>query len=315
MVVAHVSVVAGTGGVAADDGRAGQVERGIVVRVNAAAGSGGGAAQIEVVSGGSVGYIPVLSGGMCYRFTDPLVALSIGAVVSSLQETDILFTAGAAVSPPVSVTVNFAKGSSYEWVDDDDGGHDETTPIYGSITLTSSGTGYACIVPSSQGWYEEYCDDDDTTCSSYLSAGSFTCTSAGGKWVISAHNVTQVCYDEWLEYDEESGDDVISSGTSTRTVNGLIASSTDNMTTWAINNAVTIRYCHWDGDAWDWQDGDSPAEEIVASGTVTPCDVVLPSGALLVNSSAITVESGHRYEMNVKHGAIVTGEIMEASNE
>ena len=283
---------------------------------DAAAGSGGGGADmVEVVSGGSVGHIPVLSGGMCYRFTDPLVALSIGSVVSALQETDILFTAGAVISPPPSVAIKFLKGSSYDWVDDDDGGHDEDVPIYGSFTLTSSSTGYVYTVPASQGWYDEFREDDDLTCSSYLSGGSFTCTSAGGKWVISAHNVKQVCYDEWREYDDEAEDDVTRSETTTRTVNGLIASSTDNMTTWAINNAVTIRYCHFDGGSWDWQDGESPAAEIVASGTVTPCDVVLPSGALLVNSSAVTVESGHSYEMNLKHGAIVTGEVMEAVDE
>ena len=283
---------------------------------DAAAGSGGGGADmVEVVSGGSVGYIPVLSGGMCYRFTDPLVALSVGSITSSLDETDILFTAGAIVSPPVSVTVAFVKGSSYSWVDDDDGGHYETTPFYESITLASSGTGYAYAVPASQGWYEEYNEGDDYTCSSYLSGGSFTCSSAGGKWVISAHNVTQVCYDEWREYDEETEEEDVYNSTTSRTVNGLIASSTDNMTTWSINNAVTIRYCHWDGENGDWQDDNSLASEIGAPATVTPCDVVLPSGALLVNSSAVTVESGHRYEMNLKHGAIVTGEIMEASNE
>ena len=271
--------------------------------------------QTEVISGGSVAYIPVLSGGMVYHFTDPLIALSIGAVVSSLQETDILFTAGATVSPPTEIKVRYFVGEDYGWVDDEDGGHDETTPIYNSITLTSSGTGYAYAVPASHGWYEEYRDDTGLAFSSYLSAGSFTCSSAGGKWVISAHNVKQVFYDERYEYDEETEQEDVYSSTTSRNVNGLIASSTDNMTTWSINNVVTFRYCHWDGNAYDWQDDESPASAIVTSSTVTPCDVVLPPGALLVNSSAVTVESGHRYEMNLKHGAIVTGEIIEASNE
>ena len=116
------------------------------IRMGVAA-SGGGAAA-EIVSGGSVGYIPVLSGGECYRFTQPLTSLGIGSITSSLEESDVLFTAGAVVSPPAEIRVRYRTGESYEWVDDDEGGHDEFIPEYSDFTLVSSGGGYFCAVGS-----------------------------------------------------------------------------------------------------------------------------------------------------------------------
>ena len=277
------------------------------------AGGGGGGGQTEIVSGGSVGYIPVISGGMCYRFTEPLTVLSIGSITSSLKETDILFTAGAVVSLPASIAVKYQTGENYEWVDEEDGGYEEATQTYTSITLASSGTGYAYSV-TSQVWYEFF-GEDDRYGSSYLSAGSFTCTSAGGKWVVSAHNITQVIYDEWKEYDEDEGDDVVKSSTTSRALNTWLASSTD-LATWTVNTANGAKLVAKWWDDWSWSDYEiETSPQIVASAEITPCDVALPSGALLINSSAITVESGHRYEMNIKYGAIVTGEIMEAGNE
>ena len=270
--------------------------------------TGGG--MVEVVSGGNVGYIPVLSGGVCYRFTAPLVSLTVGSITSSLQESDILFVAGAVVSPPATVALKYQTGENYEWVDDEDGGHDEITQTYTSITLASSGTGYAYSVPAELEWYE-FSGEDDRCGSSYLSAGSLTCTSAGGKWVISAHNVTQVIYDEWKEWDEDEGDDVMKSSTTSRALNTWIASSTD-LATWTVNTADGAKIVAKWWSEWEWSESETEASpEIVASAVITPCDVVLPSGALLVNSSAVTVESGHRYEMNVKYGAIVTGEWQE----
>ena len=256
--------------------------------------------QTEVVSGGSVGYIPVVSGGMCYRFTDPLATLSVGSITSSLDETDILFTAGASVTPPVSVGIRYQVGEQYDY-DDDEG--DISVPVYSTLVLSGSGTGYVCNVPASRGWYSAYDEDNDETKIGYLSAGSFTCASAGGKWIASAHNVTEV-----MTAGGES---------SSRVLNTWIASSTDGMATWTFNSAAgTALYAAW-WDDYDWgmHEDSFFASAITASATVTPCDVVLPSGALLVNSSVVTVESGHRYEMNVKHGAIVTAEWMEASDE
>lgn len=271
----------------------------------------GGGGLVEVVSGGGVGYIPVLSGGTCYRFTDPLTVLSIGAVASSLQETDILFTAGAIVSPPATVMVKYQTGANYS--EDEETGDSSEDPTYTSITLASSGTGYAYSVTSQQ-WYE-FWGEEERYGSSYISAGSLTCTSAGGKWVVSAHNVTQIIYDKWKEWSDEAGDDITQSSTTSRTLNTWLASSTD-LATWTVNSANGAKLvAKWWSD-WMWDVSEVEAQpEIVASAEVTPCDVILPSGALLVNSSAITVESGHRYEMNVKYGAIVTGEVMEASNE
>ena len=269
------------------------------------AGAGGG--LVEVVSGGSVGYIPVLSGGTCYRFTDPLTVLSIGAVASSLQESDILFVAGAVVSPPPEIKVKYQTGATWEY--DDEAGGDIEFPVYSAFTLTSSGAGYGYTVPSNLPWYEWGHGDDPevNNGSGWLSGGSFTCASSSGKWVISAHGVTEFMHR--LEYD----DDI----TTSRILDTWLASSTDGMTTWTVNTAQGARlYAQWFDDLMTWDTADVDASpEIDAAPVPTPCDVILPSGTLLVNSSAITVESGHRYEMNLKYGAIVTGEVMEASNE
>ena len=55
----------------------------------------------EVVSsGGSVGYIPALSGGKVYRFGQELTTLSIGSITDTPIEDTILFSAGGVVSPP-----------------------------------------------------------------------------------------------------------------------------------------------------------------------------------------------------------------------
>lgn len=280
----------------------------------------GGASATEIVSGGSVGRIPVLSGGVLYRFTDPLTALSIGAITSSVDESEILFTAGATVSPPTEIKLRYRTGENYDWIDDDEGGHDEVTPIFTDLSLTSSGAGYACTI-GSRVW-ENFGAEDDNEYHSVLSGGSFTCASTGEKWVISAHGITQYTSDsvgEWQEgeYDPETGDP-ISDGDmvyhteeSSRIIDGWVASSTD-LNTWTINRNVTIRCLFWSD--WDCMTngGDVSAEAVIASAIVTPCDLALPSGALLVNSDAIQVESGHRYEMNVRHGAIVTGDVVEA---
>ena len=275
----------------------------------------------EVVSGGSVGYIPVLSGGMCYRFTDPLVALSVGSITSSLDETDILFTAGAVVSPPVSVTVSYQTGNDWGWDEDED--TDTSTPTYTNFVLVSSGNGYAPCAIDLRAWYDftdEGDDHDGQGCNTYyseLSNGSFTCTSAGGKWVVSAVGISQYISNTIWEWDGEAndgdGDYIENVNERTEVIAGWVASSTD-LTSWTVNRALTINVGWMD----DYLAGAENCDEtaiITASATVTPCDVVLPSGALLVNSSAVTVKSGHRYEMNLKHGAIVTGEVMEASNE
>lgn len=263
---------------------------------------GGGGGQIEIVSSGSVGHIPVLSGGMCYRFTDPLVSLTIGSITSSLRETDILFTAGAVVSPPPEIKVKYRTGANWEW--DDEMEEEVENPVYSVVTLTSSGAGYAYTVPSNLPWYEyTHPEEESRTGSGWLSGGSFTCANSGGKWVLSAHAVTE--FTRRLEYDDDITD--------SRILDTWLASSTDGMTTWTVNTARGARlYAQWFDEymMWDITDVDA-SPEIGAAPVSTTCDVVLPSGALLVNSSAITVESGHRYEMNVKYGAIVTGEWQE----
>ena len=294
------------------------------IRIGTVASGNAGASVTEIVSGGSLGYIPVLSGGKCYRFTDPLLSLSIGSITSTLEEADVLFTAGATITPAPTVTVRYLIGEHGEYYEDEDvGGWEEAVPDHHDFVLSSTGSGgYVCNLPVSVAW-ENYsdqnqeCDGNSPTFSSYLAGGSFTCTGSGGSWVISAHNIIQHTSDHYyveVEGDEESyweGEDEVTS----RVIDGWVASSTDNMQTWTINTSITIRCCWWSDLDCEMRGDLSPAAEIVASATVIPCSVALPSGAKLINSSAIVLESGHQYELNAKYGAIVMGDVVEAGHE
>ena len=291
------------------------------------------AEMTELVSGGSTGYIPILSGGVCHRYTEPLTTLTIGRLTSSIEESDILFTAGATVSPPAEVKVFFP---SFLTTDE------EVVNVWwedSPLTLTSSGNGAYVCIPDNLQWYEHtdyYGDEHDGEGydhgSSYLSGGSFTCSrNADGAWVISAHSVVQYRYDCY--YEEDGHEEIFNEGeedeftewvtegwravesTTSRTMDGLIASSTDGMATWSINPGVTLRVEGWQDDMGDYRDENSPATKIEAKLIITPCDVVVPRGTPLVGSSSIKVESGHKYELNVKYGAIAMGEHMEMSDE
>lgn len=278
-------------------------------------GGGGGSSSIVplpshiIDSTSTSAYIPVLSGGMIYEYTQPLAVLSIGEIQSSIQETDILFTAGAIVSLPASVNIKCQTGEEYDW---NEVVGDIITPIYGhNFAMVSSGNGYAPCVIDAMEWYNFEGMDDigyPASCYSVLSNGSFTCTSDGGKWTISAVGVSQYISNT-IDRDEDSYIDE-----RTEVFNTWIASSTDNMVTWTLNDAVTINV-GWHSD----MGGDDfliNTEFVVdAPLVIVPCDVALSSGATLVNSSAITIESGGRYEMNVKYGAIITAEWMEKSDE
>ena len=279
------------------------------------------AAQVEIVSGGSIGYIPTLAGGRCYRFKDPLTVLSIGVIRSSLEETDILFTADATVSPPVSVTVSYQTGNEYGYNEETD--EEFSTPTYTNFALVSSGNDYAPCAIGSRTWYDFTNDLDDhdgngyNTYYSVLSNGSFTCTSASDKWVISAVGISQYVSNTLWEWDDEANEDngdwIEITDEETSVLNTWVASSTD-MVTWTVNNGATLNVAWLSPDLGEEAHFDETAS-ITASATVTPCDVVLPSGAILVNSNTISISSGGRYEMNIKYGAIVTGEWMEGSHE
>ena len=77
--------------------------------------------QGEIDSASTSAVIPVLSGGMSYRYTQPLSVLSVGSVVSTPEESLIRFTAasgGVAVSLPeqlevVNGGVQFEASGSY----------------------------------------------------------------------------------------------------------------------------------------------------------------------------------------------------------
>lgn len=278
-------------------------------------GGGGGGGSSSVVplqshiidSTSTSAYIPVLSGGMIYEYTQPLTVLSIGEIQSSIQETDILFTAGATVSPPASIKVKYPTGQLY---DGEGMPHGNT---YLEFEMVSSGNGYAsCPASNTQPLinftWEDW--DDETPDNNYYSelvGGSFTFETVNGKQIISAVNVSQYSSNTTFKWDEGTADYIESTDEHTNVLNNWIASSTDNMQTWVINNNATLTVGWMDDMAGDGVIYDSPAT-IEADQIITPCDVILPSGTLLVNSSSVSVESGGKYEMNVKYGAIVTGE-------
>ena len=252
---------------------------------------GGGDSAPEVVSsGGSVAYIPVLSGGKVYRYSEPLVTLSVGSIADTPVEDTILFSAGGVVSPPASMTVWF-QSRSYD---------DEEGTLVGSkaISLISSGGSYVYNPDGNDNWSEA--SNEDSAAWSLLSGGSFVGISSGGTITISAHNVGVY----WASgyNDEMEGEFYGDSGSSS--LNGLVASSTNGGSSWTFVGLRISAY-YWD---YGIESDTGSACKAEFSPIITPCAVMLPSGAELVGSSKFALESGHHYEMNIANGGIVVAE-------
>lgn len=259
--------------------------------------------MVEVVDSTSTSaYIPVLSGGTCYKFTQPLLTLFVGRIDSSLREASILFSAGARQELPATIGVNFKMGEAFHY-DDDDTGEGMYTPVYHGITLVSSGAGYIYNVPEHLNWYDVYDNGAGMYYSSYLSGGLFTGELVGGTaWILSAIDVVQQCY-----IDGELIDNI--------NVNGEVASADSAMASWTINSALVVRGCYYSEPDGYLYYADTPAGPIDAVTSTVPCDVVLPPATPLVNSSAVRLSSGAVYEMNIQYGAVVTAQWLERQGE
>lgn len=258
--------------------------------VSGATVSGGFLKAPEVVSsGGSVAVIPVLSGGRVYRFDQELTTLSIGGVADTPLEDTILFSAGGVVTPPASMTAYF---ESAFWDDE----IWESAVGSKAISLVSSGGSYV-YAPAGEYW----AGGEDEGAKVWLSGGSFVGVSSGGTITVSAHNVQAFHQCEY--YDYEIDDTRISGGSSV--LNGLVASSTNGGSGWTFGGVAIPGYYDNMGE---WRMASGSACKVECSQTLTPCAVMLPSGAELVGSSKIELESGHHYEMNVANGGIVTAE-------
>ena len=263
---------------------------------------------VEVVDSTSTSaYIPVLSGGICYRFTQPLTALRIGSVTSSLDETSILFTAGAVITPPVSINVGYRRTCYFEW--DDELWEYTQVDIVEDFPLVSSGGGYAPCAVGSRLWYDFGGTDDHGEelydyYHSVLSNGSFTCTSSGGVWIISAVGVSQYFSNTIYDFNGDEWEPV--EDVSTTVIDGAVASSTDLLHWTRIYTASAIT-AGWVNDQSGETEFSNEHANVNTEMAITPCDVILPTATLLVNSHAVIVSSGTSYEMSIKYGAIVTG--------
>jgi|GEM_PF-2362164 len=258
--------------------------------------SGGFVKSAAVVSDSvtSSAYIPVLSGGTCYKYGQPLTMLSIGAIADTPAEDVIIFSAGAVTTPPTSMDVWFA--SAY-WDNENWG----VTAGSSAITLSSEGGSFT-FAPSDYQWcWEERGDERGTV---HLSGGSVVGTVNGDEIVISARGVTVTSVFGSMNWMDDQFD-VYESGSSTLT--GLVASSGDGGATWTFGGIlIPSYYQNEDFGALEKYNDGSACE--VTNGSTTPCAVVLPSGVDLVGSSKIELASGHRYEMNIANGGIVMAE-------
>ena len=232
-------------------------------------------------------FIPVLSGGTQYRYTQELTTLSVGSVADVPVEDEIIFSAGAVVSPPVSVAI-----SASEWEDVWGRGSGEISkPL---LTLTSAAGWVATVSVDSEFWDGE--DDESLHCTM-----SAALVSSGGVYVIS-------CWGENSTYMDAAADSVSS------TYSGIFASSPD-MVNWTIVSSACMIWgaadVEWD-DGYDMRSLRFTSFGIAGDGEVVPCEISLPPTVRFLNSGALMpVSSGGVYVMNFKDNVLAMGEVKE----
>lgn len=268
-----------------------------LTQVSAMIGSGGAGGMIVVDDDTTTSaYIPVLSGGTCYRYDQPLTTLSIGSVADTPAEDTIIFSAGAVITPPVSMTV---------WVESNYFDHDQWVISVGSkeLKLVSSGGSYTldCGIPDGIGW--SFADGGMSAARVWLQGGRFGGVSSGGSVVVSAYDVMVL----WESAYYDAGEDDYRTFYGSSALNGLVASSGDGGATWTFGGIYIPSYVY-DDNIGEIAMHSGTVCSAVAEETVVVCPVVLPSGTELVGSSRIALESGHKYEMNIANGGIVMAE-------
>ena len=247
--------------------------------VNEAIASAGAQGAIAIVDSTSTSaYIPVLSGGYYYTYTQPISALRVDSVMNVPNPAVINFIPNDAITS-VTLTYNVAP----IWNEDWDGIIGYETK---DITLLPNGSGAYVFAPGDD--YEWYnVTGGEGQASGWFSGGSIVCSKVSGTWVISAGNVTETM---WHEGSIEG----------TRVLDGVIASAVDAPElSWDIADNVYI-YARSYTDEMGWQDVDDHA---IAVNAVLSFDLNIPASVNYLNADSLVPKNGQETRYTFLQGA------------
>lgn len=256
--------------------------------VDEAIASAGAQGAVDIVDSTSTSaYIPVLSGGYYYTYTQPISALRIDSVTNVPNPAVINFMPNETITS-VTLTYNVAPIWNEDW-----------TEIVGTetkdITLLPNGSGAYVFAPGDD--YEWYNVPGDVgQASGWLSGGSIVCSNVSGTWVVSASNVTEIM---WHEGNVED----------TRVLDGIIASAVDAPElSWVITDNVHI-YARSYTNEMGWQDVDDRAAAVTANRLF---DLNIPASVNYLNTDSLVPKNGQETRYTFLQGAAAVQTIVSS---
>ena len=234
---------------------------------------------VEIVDSTSTSaYIPVLSGGYYYTYTQPISALRVDSVMNVPNPAVINFIPNDVITS-VTLTYNVTPIWNESW--DEIIGYETK-----DITLLPNGSGAYVFAPGDDyEWYNVFGYDGQA--SGWLSGGSIVCSKVSGTWVISASNVTETMW--------HAG-----TGEDTRVLNGIIASAVDAPElSWDITDNVYV-YARSYTDEMGWFDVD---DHTTAVNTILSFDLNIPASVNYLNADSLVPKNGQETRYTFLQGA------------